>query len=549
MGRPGDAFFSEQSRVKVLFLDVSNDFTYVAVGEAHNMIHPPLGVMTVAGYMRSCFTREQLSVQCIDVAMEGGYDAMMEIVREKNPDVVGLRALSHSNEQFHQTARRLKEWRKDVIVVGGGPYANASPDLIIKDPNFDVVCLAEGEYVMRDLVQLLLDGGTIADLGGGTAKPSNGAANGADTVSQFSPVRGIHYRHQDNVFQNPPMPQIPDLDEVPFPDYGEIDIDSYAGKHAHTCVLRRYAVTMTSRGCPYHCVYCHVLFGKNFRYRSPQNVAQEFLELNQRFGIRDFLITDDIFNIRLGHAKDVLREVIKLKIDPRIYFPNGLRGDIIDEEYLDLMAEAGTVELVYAIEAGSDRIQKLIKKNLKLGRVEKSIVETAKRGIVVNAFFMIGFPSETEEEATQTVDLITRLMEHLHFPYLNIVRAYHGSALYNMAKDLGYDEEFLMKHAMMPYGTQAAIDSELNFLPNSFLKHSRLKVAAEFARMERIQKMLRVQMDKFTWEELVWKYATYFGSKRPTAERFLKQALETPSDDQRDGYGQAVEVGSLGLLA
>jgi len=549
MGRPGDDFYSDFSKIKVLFLDVSNDFTYVKPGEAHNMIHPPLGVMTVAGYVRSCFTRAQLSVQCIDVAIEGGYEAMMDIVREKRPDVVGIRALSHSNEQFHETARRVKEWRKDLIVVGGGPYANASPDLIMKDPNIDIVCLAEGEYMMRDLIQLLLDGGSVADFGGGTPKPMNGSAARTEVLeSKFAPIRGAHYRFNDEILQNPAMPQIQDLDEVPFPDYSEIDLKTYAGKHAHTCVLRPYAVTMTSRGCPYRCVYCHVLFGKNFRYRSAGNVAREFLELNQKFGIRDFLITDDIFNIRLGHAKEVLREIIKLKIDPRIYFPNGLRGDIIDEEYLDLMAEAGTVELVYAIEAGSDRIQKLIQKNLKLNRVEKSIIETAKRGIVVNAFFMIGFPSETEAEATETVDLITRLMEYLHFPYLNIVRAYHGSALYNMAKDLGYDEEFLMKHAMMPYGTQAAIESDLNFLPNAFMKQARLKVAAEFARTERIAKMLKVQMEKFTWEELVWKYATYFGSKHPTAERFLKRALES-AEEEHHHDAPAVNIGSLGLQA
>ena len=185
--------------------------------------------------------------------------------------------------------------------------------------------------------------------------------------------------------------------------------------------------------------------------------------------------------------------------------------------------------------------------NLKMDRVEWSIVETGKRNIIVNAFFMIGFPGETEEEVTVTIDLITRLMEYVHFPFVNIVRAYHGSAMYKLAKEMGYDEDFLMKHAMMPYGTQESIHSEYNFLPNEFLKESRMRVAAEFTKSERMQKMLRVQMDKFTLEELVWKYSTYFGSKKSKARRFLTNVLESMADSGDDVLS-ATEEQSFGAL-
>ena len=502
MRRDQARYYRADSRVKMLLFDVSNDFSGEVGGSSYNMIHPPLGLMTLSAYLRSQFSPADLSVLVVDVAIEGGFDEMVEIAKQADPDVIGFRALSHTHEQFHEAARRIKAWKPECITIGGGPYANASPDLIMADAAFDAVCLAEGEYVLRDLVQAMLSGGSKAAL---------------------ALVKGIHYRNpaDGEIHQGAAMEQVQDLDEIPYADYGEIDLDVYAGKHAVTCILRRYAVLMASRGCPYKCVYCHVLFGKNYRYRSSAHVAGEFRELYDKHGIQDFFITDDIFNINLKHAKDVLREIIKLGIGQRIYFPNGLRGDIIDDEYLDLMQEANVVELVYAIETASPRLQKLIQKNLRMEKVRNAIVETAKRGILVNAFFMIGFPSETEQELEMTKDLVVELLDYLHFPYLNIVRAYHGSAMYKLALEMGYDEKFLLKHALSSRPTFGAIEEEINFLPTELLLSVRRQVTHAFLRPDRMERVLPIQLAQLTKPELVRKYAGYFNSENDQVESLL----------------------------
>ena len=143
--------------------------------------------------------------------------------------------------------------------------------------------------------------------------------------------------------------------------------------------------------------------------------------------------------------------------------------------------------------------------------------------MVVNAFFMIGFPTETLEEVDRTVDMAIRLIDHIHFPYVGIVRAYHGSALYQIALDHGYSEKWLLKHALMPYGTQESIRYEYNFLPNDQLQKARTRLALAFRNEARTERLLAIQRRLFTEEELVVKYATCFGSTIRIAELFLQQ--------------------------
>jgi len=164
----------------------------------------------------------------------------------------------------------------------------------------------------------------------------------------------------------------------------------------------------------------------------------------------------------------------------------------------------------------------MIKKKLDLEKVEAAIEATRERGLIVNGFFMIGFPSETPGELSATVAMILRLIDSIHFPYIGIVRAYPGSAMYRLAGSLGYSEEFLRRHVRVPLGTQECIRAECNFLPTALLQEARTRVALAFKDFARTSAMLAVQRKYFTDEELVMKYATFFGSTPRVARLFLK---------------------------
>lgn len=497
------ANLSARPGLVTLLVDVSHDISGDASDSGYTMVHPPVPLLSLASYLRACFSPEELSVQVLDLAaLPGGFRGLRRALEQLQPDLVGVRSLSHTHAQFHRAAALVKELDAGVVVAGGGMYPNTSPDRAMADPNVDAICLAEGELVLRDMTRALL---------------------GGRGVSGLSRVKGIWYRAGGRVQKNPAMPAVEDLD-LPPADYGEIDLSVYAGRHAATCVLRPYGVIMTSRGCPYRCIFCHNLFGNRMRYRSADDVAAELLQLNQRHGIRDFLICDNIFNVDLKRAKEVLRRIAALGIEPRLYFPQGLRGDSWDPEFLDLLAAAGTVELVYAIESASARILGLMRKELDLPRVIEAIHQTAQRGIMVNAFYMFGFPGETVGEMDQTADLVGELMDTVHFPFVQIVRAWDRGPLHDLARQEGFDSEFLTEHSMLPLGFQEAIRSEHNFAPAAELKKVRLRIAMMFASSARLQKLLPLQRELFTEEELVLKYATYFGATRQSARTFLARA-------------------------
>jgi radical SAM superfamily enzyme YgiQ (UPF0313 family) len=325
------------------------------------------------------------------------------------------------------------------------------------------------------------------------------------------------------VVKGPPAPAIEDLDALPFPDYRDLDIRRYLGKHPHTAVGRPYASLICSRGCPYSCIFCHAIFGKRVRHRSPEVIARECRQIYDQHGINNFIIADDSFNTNLPWAKEVFRQIAALQIQPRIFFSNGLRGDNVDDEFLDLLVAAGTVEVVYAIESAAPRIQQLLKKRLDIPKVERAIVETAKRGIIVNGFFMIGFPSETREELQATVDFCKRHIDDIDFPYLSIVRAFEGTPLYDIAREHGYSAEFLRHHADMPYGMQVRVQSEYNFLPNDLLKWARMEVSMRMyapRRMQRVLAHLRRHLDE---DEVIMKIANCTGNTRQAAQALVRR--------------------------
>jgi len=223
---------------------------------------------------------------------------------------------------------------------------------------------------------------------------------------------------------------VDDLDALPQPAWDLVDFDKYAKVRNFMSLLKgkRYAPIFTSRGCPYQCTYCHDIFGKKFRWRSPENVAAE-VELLRGLGVDELQIVDDIFNMNPRRMKAVCRAIEPYRV--HITFPNGLRFDILDEEGCEALVRAGTYGACVAIETITPRLQELIKKRLKVDRAQQAIRWMADRGVLVRGFFMLGFPTETLEEIQATVDYAVD--SDLTQAYFFNVVPQPGTPLYDLA--------------------------------------------------------------------------------------------------------------------
>jgi radical SAM superfamily enzyme YgiQ (UPF0313 family) len=370
---------------------------------------PPLGLMYIAAALRQ---RGHLVRIYESGQTWADTSRFVQAATTFRPDVVGLSATSFEASSMESMAAAARTALPGVPIVVGGPHATAYPERCLRNPAIDFVVRGEGEQTVPELVDVLRGGGQPASVAGVVSRSPAG-----DPL--FGPTREL----------------LPDLDSLPFPAWDLIDVDFYA-KHTSMATIgrRRYMTLVTSRGCPYHCIYCHEVHGKRFRARSPANVLAEMEDLHRRLGINDFEVVDDIFNLDRDRMHEILGGVAASGHRFTLHFPNALRADLLDEPQLQWLRKAGTLYLCLAVETAVPRLQRLIRKNLRLDVTQENIAIAVRQGMYVNGFFMLGFPTETAEEARATVDYAVR--SPLHQALFFIVTPFEGTELHELSKDI-----------------------------------------------------------------------------------------------------------------
>jgi anaerobic magnesium-protoporphyrin IX monomethyl ester cyclase len=397
----------------------------------------PVGVALVASYLES----RGVQVRILDLAVQKDWRSALEKeMKENAAPVVGVSFQITQYEEALEIARFIKKDYPATNVIFGGSYASSAPRECIRNPEVDVVCCSEGEFTTLDLLQAFENGRPL------------------DTVE------GIVFQRDDGeIVQTPPRALIENLDEMPLPAYHLLDLEPHI-RAEHTADFtgkkRRCMELITSRGCPYHCIYCHSFFGKKFRGRSPQHVMDEILLLHREHGVTEFVIWDDTFTMDIQRAKDICDLIIASGIKIVLQLRGGVRPEQMDEELMAKLKEAGAETMCVGIESAVWRIQKLIKKNLKIKKVEELLALAKKYGITSIGLMMMGFPGESIDEIKENTRWARQ--SQLDYTFFSIVTPFPNTELYELATRKGLfskSRELKDMHVMIPHMETSEVKS------------------------------------------------------------------------------------------
>jgi len=330
------------------------------------------------------------------------YNEVKSAIAKEAPDVIGISCMSMEYAQnFRKMAELVKSVSKDIITVVGGIYPTLLPDELIKDDNIDYAILGEGEYRFPKLLEYL------------------GKRNVA-----IEEIDGLAYKKGKAIVIQKATNYINDLDALPFPDYEGIDFDAYsskANKYSYFIYPQNfpYAFSMTSRGCPFSCIFCSSksVNGPNIRYRSAENVLKEVDWLVEKYKVKEIIFLDDNIYLDRNRTKLILQGLIERR---KVYELKWKSPNValyaLDDEILEMLKASGCYQIAIAIEAGTKEVLKLMRKPYNDLDKARRIVNKAKSlGIVVTAMFVIGIPGETWEQIRQTF----RFAEELELDYVS----------------------------------------------------------------------------------------------------------------------------------
>lgn len=345
---------------------------------------PPLGLGYLAAYLR----KHGFSVELVDCTFMKESEAL-EKVRRSKPRVIGIYSMFSMKSKALDFARSL---RKDCrLLVAGGPLPTSDPESFLKD--FDVVAIGEGEETLLELVQCFSRG------------------------SDFSKVSGLAFSDAGELKFTDNRGFVADLDSLPFPSRDLFDNEAYIRFYQKS---EGYSITslMSSRGCPFQCDFCsRPVFGNSFRSRSAKNIVDEIEEILS-LGYHRVWFADDCFTLNRERLLDICDEIIKRKL--KVEWECLSRVDTINREIADQMKKAGCVRLFFGIESGNDKILTLIKKQINVEQAKQAVIISKETCIKVGAFFILGYPGESEDTVLDTVNFASSLpLNYLSFtlPY------------------------------------------------------------------------------------------------------------------------------------
>lgn len=337
---------------------------------------PPLGLASINAYVKS----RGYSTKFIDLAFcDLSDEDVAQLVKRERPRAVGITAVTTQIVPAVRLAQCIKRAAPSVLTVLGGPHPAALPELSIQYPGIDLVVAGEGELAMCEILE----------------------------DRDYRDILGLCWIEDGAVRRNQQREPLAPLDDVPAPDYDGLDIDSYR----HIFELSGPAMpVMSGRGCPFRCNFCAsdvVTNERTSRYLSPKRFVDHIEDLYNRYGVRDFVFTDETFVLKSSRIFEICDEILSRGLKFSWVCQTRVNG--IDPKVVAAMKRAGCKVMAVGIESGDPYILETIGKGIKKDRVIQACDVISRSGILLEGFFILGLPHETPETVRTTIDFALKL--------------------------------------------------------------------------------------------------------------------------------------------
>lgn len=361
---------------------------------------PPLNL----AYLAAIAGKNGHTVQLIDGEAEQlTISEIVERIRDFSPDLVGL---TSTTPMFHiavEYARAIKK-TTGVPIIAGGPHITFFREKVFHDC-FDYFAIGQAESTFGCFLNTLEKGGDVSD------------------------IPGLLIRKGDRNIFTGENPQVVALDEIPFPARHLFKSDLYSVGTLRG--RKKYTSIMTSRGCPFKCIFCSTsIYGNRVRRRSISNVISELKHIINDLGIDHFYFLDDTLTLDRKYILDLCDEVEKEGL--KFTWEGGTRANLVDEELIARMAKCGLIRISFGLESADTEVRGIIKKEVPLESYVIANELTNKYRIETINSVMLGLPGDTYESIEKTISFVrnSRSIKHATF---GISIPYPGSEMYEMA--------------------------------------------------------------------------------------------------------------------
>ncbi|MFH1380341.1 MAG: radical SAM protein [bacterium] len=367
----------------------------------------PLGL----GYVASVLLAAGHEVNVLDINehYDWPWTAVAEEIKKAEYDVMGITGKISDFFSIQQLARISKQYNHQANVLVGGALASAAPQVILEGTEADIVIKGEGEHAVIDLLKTLESG------------------------HDLNSVQGIFYKKDSLIISTASAENPVDLEKNLFPAWHLFSMKFYTQITKYPFSRIAHMSMITSRGCPYKCVFCsHTVFGHKFRPRPVNSIVEEMWELRKKFKVKGINFEDDTFTLDKNRVHSLCDKLIRQRMK-MVWTCTG-RTDSIDKDLLKHMKQAGCVAMSLGVESGSQLIIDEIEKGTTVEKNRIAMKIAWDVGIVVKPFMLIGMPSETKKTLEQSIEFCKDVGST---PEFSIVTPLPATDLWNRASLMG----------------------------------------------------------------------------------------------------------------